>query len=489
MPKIIAREREEKELETAFQSTIPEFIALYGRRRVGKTYLVRNFFENKEDTLFFTMTGTKEGTLPEQTLTFSELVADTFYRPGAPGAPVDIRTTWRDAFRLLTEQIRICPQKKIVLFFDEFPWMATRGSRLLRILEFFWNHYWSQDPRIKIIICGSSSSWILKNIVNNQGGLYNRVTRTIHLEPFNLRQTKLFLNHMNVKLNHRDITDIYMAMGGIPFYLSKITPGYSAAQAIEHLAFQRNSFLLQEFPNLYGTLFEAEGAHIELVRIIAEHRYGIGQAEIVKKAERFSSGGRIVAWLSELEQAGFIAQRTPFGRKKKGIYYVMNDEYSLFYFKWLEPIKKTLLEEGETSGYWELQKNSPSWNSWSGYAFESVCLKHIRQIRESLGLPRTALAYTWRYAPTAGSDEKGAQIDLLFDRADNGITLCDIKYSRTPFVLDKAYAEKLQRQITVFKEQTNTTKNICIAFVAPEGLKKLSIQRNSSRGCHLTRSL
>ncbi len=469
MPKVIAREHETAELDAVYQSQIPELVALYGRRRVGKTFLVRNLFLDREDTVFLTMTGTKDASLAEQTQNLSEIIGDVFY---GPNSRIEIQKTWRDAFRMLTERIRLSPQKKIVLFFDEFPWMAVRGSRLLQTLEFYWNHYWSQDPRIKLIICGSSSSWILKNIVNNRGGLYNRVTRTLHLEPYNLRQTKRYLESINVKLTYRDVADIYMVLGGIPFYLSKVTSGFSATQAIEHLAFQKNSFLLREFSNLYATLFGSGGAHVELARIISAHHYGIAQEELVKNAKRFSSGGRVVQWLLDLEQAGFIKRLTPFGRKRKGLFYIMSDEYSLFYFRWIEPLQKVILEDGVEGGYWEHQKNTPAVNAWAGYAFETICLKHIRQIRIALKLPRTAMAYTWRFIPPSGLNEDGAQIDLLFDRADNSITLCEVKYSRQHFIIDKNYAQKLQRQMRVFKEQTGTNKNLFMAFVTAEGLKK-----------------
>ena len=469
MPIIIGRKIEKEILEEAFQSSEAELVALYGRRRVGKTYLIRNFFEHKEDTLFFTMTGTKDAPQDEQTTNFAQTVRDAFLYEGAP---VDVKKAWRDAFSMLTDLLRLSKKKKLVLFFDEFPWMVTKGSRLLRTFEFFWNHYWSRDPRIKLIICGSSSGWILKNIVHNKGGLYNRVTRTIQLEPFNLKQTKEYLEYNNVRLNYRDITDLYMVMGGIPFYLSKVKPGRSAAQVIEEIAFQKNSFMLTEFANLYATLFGSEGPYIAIAREIADHRYGIGQEELIRKVKRFSSGGRAIKVLTDLEQAGFIARLTPFGRKRKGIYYKMIDEYSLFYFRWIEPIRRAILETGERSGYWGRMQNSQSWYNWAGYAFEALCMKHIQQIRKALHLNSFALAYTWRYTPKKGSGERGAQIDLLFDRDDNAITLCEIKYTKQPYAIDKQCMAKLHRQIDVFKAQTKTRKNIFISFIAAEGLKK-----------------
>ncbi len=469
MARIIGRLTQKNLLEEAYNSEIAEFIAVYGRRRVGKTYLVKQLFENKhnEDMLFFSTTGIKDAPMKEQTKAFSRRIGDVFYREGAP---ITIQENWFDTFQMLTEEIHRCSQKKIILFLDEFPWMSTRGARLIRTLEYFWNQFWSSDSRIKLIVCGSASSWILNNIVNNKGGLYNRVTRSMLLSPFNLHDTKAYLTYKKVKLLDRDITDLYMVLGGIPFYLNKISSGLSVVQIIEELAFQKDSFLLREFSNLYATLFDAEGKHIELARAISKHRYGIGLDDLTDELD-LSRGGRITTWLKELEEAGFITSFTPYG-KAYGKFYKMTDEYSLFYFSWIEPIRQTLIEEQKKAGYWDQLQNSHGWYSWAGYSFEAVCYKHIGQIRTALSISPAALAYSWRHVPLRGTEERGAQIDLLFDRNDNSISLCEIKYTRKPYILDKSAADNLNRQVEVFKKYSKTKKNIFIYFVSAAGLKK-----------------
>lgn len=467
---VVGREEEQKSLEVAYQSEQAEFIALYGRRRVGKTYLIRNHFSSKSEAIFFYATGTKEGTLLEQITNFTEEIGEAFLYKGVQLA---IQKNWRSTFKTLTDNIKSTSEnKKIVLFFDEFPWMVTRNSRLLQTLEYYWNHHWSRDPRIKLIICGSSAGWIVKKIINNKGGLYNRVTRVIHLEPFDLYKTKKYLTYLKIKLNHKQIAYVYMILGGIPFYLSQLTSGLSAIQLVEKLAFKKESFLLKEFKNLYATLFDTKGGHVELARLIASYRYGIGQEMLAQKAEKVTSGGRIVTWLEDLEQASFIIRFKPFLHSKKGIYYRVIDEYSLFYFDWIEPIKESLLDRGMRKGYWESIQHSAAWLSWAGYAFEALCYKHISQISKALNLSPTAIPYTWRHVPTKGSKEKGAQIDLLFDRQDDSITICEIKFSDQPFVIDKAYAEKLKQKIEVFKKKSQTTKNIYLAMICANGLKK-----------------
>ena len=468
MARIIGRRRQKELLERAYRSSDSELIALYGRRRVGKTYLIRTFFEQKDDDLvFFDMTGIKDGSVEEQTKLFCLMIRNAFY---GRHTPITIQKNWIDTFEMLTDAIIQCPKKKIVLFFDEFPWMVTRGSRLMKTFTHYWNQYWMKDHRIKLILCGSSSGWIVKNIVKNRGGLFSRVTRTIKLKPFNLHETKAYLKHRNITLSERDIADIYMALGGIPFYLSKVESGLSAAEVIDELGFRQDSFMLNEFSELYPTLFDPKGAHKNIARFIGQHRYGVSIAQITK-ALKLTRGGRIITWLNELIEAGFIAKFTPYGSKRKGVMYRLIDEYSLFYFRWLEPIEETLLATGEEPGYWGRIKNSPAWYSWAGYAFESLSFKHIHQIRRTLKLTDTSY-HTWHYTPKKGSNESGAQIDLLFDRKDNSITICEIKYSRQPFILDKENAEKLHRQIDVFKKQTRTKKNIFIAFVSAEGLKE-----------------
>ncbi len=465
---IVGRKTELNILTQMLSSNVPEFLAIYGRRRVGKTFLIRSFFE-KKTSLLFDVTGSKDGALVEQVRHFTKEIGRVFYN----GARLKEPKNWDLAFEMLTEALISSPKnKKIVLFFDEFPWMATKNSRLLQSLEYYWNQHWSRDKRIKLIICGSSASWIIEKIVNNKGGLYNRLTRNIYLEPFNLRDSKRFLSSIGVKLNNEQVLQIYMVTGGIPYYLSKIERGLSAMQNIELLAFQRKSFLAEEFENLFSSLYEEPGSYIEIVRIIASRRYGIGQEELLRQLGKTLHGKTGLKRLKALQDANFITSFKPHFHKKRGIYYKVIDEYTLFYLDWIEPIKATLLTKGPMKGYWEKQRGSPSWSSWSGYAFESVCYKHLPQISQSLKMSPRAIPNTWRYVPRKGSDEKGAQIDLLFDRDDGSLTICEIKYTIKPYLIDKQESTKLKQRIMVFKEITRTKKQIFLAVISANGLKR-----------------
>ena len=465
---LIGREEELAILEQLYKSDKPEFLALYGRRRVGKTFLIREFFRAKKDVLFFNATGQKDGTLREQTILFTQQISKGFYGK----LKLQQGKNWNETFEILTTAIEQTPQnKKIILFFDELPWMATRNSKLLQSLDYYWNQYWSNDKRIKLIICGSAASWIIHNIVRNKAGLHNRLTEKICLKPFKLPDTKKFLEHLGIKLKNAQILFIYMVTGGIPYYLSKIKKGLSAAQNIEKLAFSSNAFFLEEFDNLFAALFDNHEAYIKIIKIIATRRYGIGKTELLKLCGESLVGEEGMKRLNDLEDAGFIASFKAHFHKRQGIYYRLADEFTSFYIKWIEPIRHTLQENALEAGYWQAMQNSPEWHSWLGYSFESICYKHIAAIRKKLLLDPMAIANSWRYVPKKGSKEEGAQIDLLFDRRDDSITLCEIKYTDEPFVLTKDYVKILERKRDVFKMQTQTKKQIFIAMIAAHGLQ------------------
>ena len=411
------------------------------------------------------MTGIQKGSLKIQLKEFAKQVGETFYQ----GAPLIPQTNWMDAFDALTQAVNKIPKdKKVVLFLDELPWMATPRSNLLMALEFYWNRYWAFDDRIKLIICGSATSWIIEKIINNTGGLHNRVTRTIHLKPFSLHEVENYLKSRKIRLNHRQILDLYIVLGGVPLYWSFIQKGRSAHQSIDELCFQNDGPLVKEFRRLFESLFEDAKPYVDLIRKIAKHRYGIGQTELIKKS-KLPNGGNTVKKLSQLEEAGFITSLVPYGRKDKGIYYLIDDEYSLFYLSWIEPNLKAIAKKTKNKGFWVSQATRPTWKAWSGLSFEAVCYKHIDQIREALNIDAGSIAGTWRFFPKEG--EEGAQIDLLFDRPDGSITLCELKCSDKLFVIDKVYAHELLRKTEVFRKHLKLEKQLFLAMITTFGLK------------------
>lgn len=463
--KIIGRQKEQKLVKELLGSKNAEFIAIYGRRRVGKTYLIKNMIDSFP-CKFLHVTGLQKGSLKNQLETFTTRLGVTFYQ----GVPLKPYKSWMDAFEALSQAIAKTPKsEKIVIFLDELPWMATPRSKLLMVLELYWNQHWVFDPRIKLIICGSATSWIINNIINDKGGLHNRVTRTIHLHPFSLSEVESYLQEKKIKLSHRQILDLYVVLGGVPLYWFWMRKGKTAHEMIDELCFQKGGPLVKEFDRLFASLFEDPKPYISLIRIIGKHRYGIGQAELLSKS-KLPSGGSTVRKLRELEEAGFITSLVPYKHTDKGVYYLVDDEYSLFYLYWIEPNLKSLAKKESLEGFWLSQSQQPSWRSWEGYAFESVCYKHIHQIRRALNIDPGALAGSWRYNPRT-KDEEGAQIDLLFDRPDNAITLCEIKCSSEPFAIDKNYANILRRKERIFRKHTRTKKQLFLAMITTHGLR------------------
>jgi hypothetical protein len=467
--KLIGRKDEQHILEELYTSKNPEFLAMYGRRRVGKTYLLKTFFSRKS-CIFFSATGIQKGDITEQIERFMVELSRVFYG----GSPLEKPKDWFAVFDVLHNAIEkmVSKKQKVVLLFDEFPWMVTHRSKLLTVIEYFWNQHWSMDSRIKLLVCGSSASWIIKKIINNKGGLHNRITRKIQLSPFCLNESQQFLASQGVRLNKKQVTQIYMVAGGIPYYLKQAQKGLSATQNIDVMAFKKNCLLFKEFDNLFSSLFDDAEPYIEAIKIIAKYRQGIGQEELISESKLISRGGRASARLKELEEAGFILSFTPHFRQRKGIYYKVIDEYTLFYLKWIEPIRNSLQKQSLEDGYWEGESQTPSWLSWSGYAFEAICYKHLSQIRRKLKIKPNAIANSWRFVPKVGAEENGAQIDILFDRKDDAITLCEIKYSEKPFVINKQCARNLMNKEQVFIDKTKTKKQIFTALIVASGVKE-----------------
>lgn len=463
---IVGRDNEKKELEDAYASKEAELIAVYGRRRVGKTHLVRNFYSKKR-CLFFCVTGIKYGLIQVQLERFAKMLGEIFYS----GAQLKSPATWMEAFQQLSEAIRsISKKKKIVLFFDELPWLASKKSGVLQALEYFWNQYWVNDVRLNLVICGSSASWMIKKIIKNRGGLHNRITRRINLMPFNLRESKYFLEKMGVKLKSPHLVRLYMAMGGVPYYLKQVKKRFSADQNINKLFFNQGGLFLDEFDEVFASLFDDSDAYKELITIISKSREGILRSTIEEKSKLTGKGGRLTKRLYDLEVSGFISRHIPIGHKKRGIYYRVTDEYCLFYLKWIEPVKHQLIRE-KNSNYWLEMVNTPAYNSWSGYAFENICYKHIQQIKKKLQLPSIVLGSSWRYSPKKSSEQSGAQIDLLFVRTDKAITLCEIKYTKNPYVLDKSAYNNLRDKLAIYERETRKNLQCFFVLISAQGIR------------------
>ncbi len=463
---IIGRTDQIAILKQSLNSSGAEFIAVYGRRRIGKTYLIREYFDSG---ICFEMTGIPGSSLKDQLLNFSISLGKSMGTGINPAIPA----SWFEAFLQLESFLESLKNTKLkgkrVVFIDELPWLNTAKSNFLAALQHFWNGYGSKQTNLILVVCGSSASWMIQHIVRSRGGLHNRLTRQIRLLPFTLAETREFLRNKGIrKLNNYSIIQLYMALGGVPYYLNFIKPGLSAAQLIEMLCFADSGPLRREYEQLYRSLFEKGEQHMKIVELLSEKRKGMSRSEILAQAG-VKSGGTASLILEELEESGFIESGIPFGKKANDVVYRLSDEFSLFHLKWIKPVGKR--SQGE--GYWMTRQNSQQMKIWAGYCFENICMKHVQKLKIKLGISgiETQIS-TWRFQPPKESDLSGAQIDLLIDRKDGIINLCEMKFYNTEYTIDSSYAKELKQKIEVFRKQTGTRKNIFLTLVTPFGINR-----------------
>lgn len=454
--KLIGREKERAILLKTLQSDEAEMVAVIGRRRVGKTFLIRTVYEQ---FIRFELTGQQNASTKRQLNNFAFQMKEFFGDKAPQKTPDD----WQEAF----QQLIIClktieTSEKVVLFFDEIPWLSSRKSSFLAGLDFFWNSWAVKRSNIIVVICGSAASWMIRKVVYHKGGLHNRITRQVYLDPFNLYETELYLKSRNITLDRYQILQIYMALGGVPHYLKEVEEGKSAIQNVEQLCFSRTGLLADEFQKLYPALFDKADNHIAIITALAQKWKGLTRREIIQET-KMSDGGSLSRFLEELTTSGFISEYLAFGKRKKDVYYRLTDEYSLFYLRFIQNYKKQVADS------WQNFSQTPQYAAWAGYAFENICLKHTAEIKKALGISGI-------YTETSGfyqrgtADESGIQIDLMLDRRDNVIDLFELKFYNETIRLDKNDALALREKMATFKRLTATRKQIFLNFLTTFGL-------------------
>ena len=443
--KIIGRKGEVLLLKQLIASPKAEFVAIYGRRRIGKTYLVKNVYAGHTS---FEFTGTQNATLKNQLFKFFEKIK-TFFGETPNAKPP---STWYEAFQVLKTGLAKKNDQKQVVFFDELPWIATPKSNFLEELAYFWNDWAAYQPQLVIVVCGSAAAWMLQKVVNGKGGLHNRLTQRINLKPFTLAETQQYLESLGVRWDHYQTLQFYMAVGGVPAYLQGVRPGTTVAQTIDRLFFTPEGMMRGEFDNLYASLFLSYHNHVEVIRALAGKWSGLTRQDIVAHT-KIQDGGGLTVLLNELEAASFIMRFPLYKKGVKGGVYRLTDEYSLFYLKFVEG--KPLLGKNE----WLKQSGQDSYKIWSGYAFENICLKHNEAIKMALGITGIHTETT-TYLHKGESTGDGFQIDLLIDRADRAINLCEIKFYGDNYPLTDAYADALRQRREKFRQLTRTKKQL-----------------------------
>lgn len=450
---IIGRNKEQQTLNDLVESKRPEFLAVYGRRRVGKTYLIKEYFNHR---FAFYSSGVIGGNIKTKLKVFNDSLIEY-------GSPIKTRPNdWFEAFARLKQLIDKSTivdsaSGKIVIFLDEVPWMDSPRSDFKAALDLFWNTYASSNPRILLIVCGSATSWVIDNIIDDVGGFYKRVTRTMKIEPFSLGECEKLLTLNDINYTRADISLCYMIFGGIPYYLNLLNRRLSLAQNINELLFKENGALHFEYNILFSSLFKNHQVHMNLIEKISQNKSGITRDEIID--DELKSGSVLSKALKELEQCGFIRTYNNFSKTKRNIIYQLIDPFTYFC---LNLLNKNQIKD------WNLFINTPGYFTWCGTSFEILCLNHLRQIKKTLDIYGVQ---SNDYAFKSKSKKNGCQIDLLIDRSDNVINLCEIKYTLNPFEIDQNYEKSIINKIEVFKNETKTKKAIFVTMISFNGIK------------------
>lgn len=459
---IIGREKEKEILMNAVRDNESHLVAIYGRRRIGKTYLAR---QTLGDRFTFQHAGLSDGTLKEQLNAF----ADSLQEAGlTETAKIE---SWLEAFHHLKSLIKQSKEKKKVIFIDELSWMDTPKSGLITALENFWNGWASARDDIVLIVSASATSWMLSKVVHNKGGLYNRLTDQIHLEQFSLSECEQYIKSKGIAFNRDNIMQYYMVFGGVPYYWTFIEKGYSVNQNIDRALFAKNAPLKDEFKYLYASIFKNPEPYLKIIKALAGKKTGMTRDEIIDATHINNSGG-LSTKLEELLSCGFIRKYNNYGKKRNDSTYQLIDNYTLFYYHFLA-------RTPDDENYWSNQLNQPTVNSWRGLAFEKVCLTHIAKIKQKLGISGV-LTEVSSFICRADADKgiTGSQIDLLIVRKDQVINLCEMKYSDAEYTVTKSVDTSIRNKINDLSVVTGTHYAIYPTLVTTYGLKENSYSGN-----------
>ena len=451
---MVGRHKEKSALLNAAERTEAQFVAVYGRRRVGKTYLIRETFH---DDFCFCHVGVSGVGTAEQLLNFR----DSLVKYGHDQCPA--LKSWREAFLALEKLIERCEKQRKVVFIDELPWMDTRRSKFIPALEHFWNGYASTRKDMLLVVCGSATSWMMNKLIKNHGGLHNRVTDRIYLKPFCLAECEEYASELGLSYSREEIALGYMIFGGVPFYWSLMERGLSLRQNVDALVFADTGKLRGEFAELFASLFKDGPMYRNMVTALSSVKSGMTRDELIHRLN-LSDGGKISRCLADLESSGFVRRYVAFGKKKKDAVFQLIDNFSLFHLKYLSD------DPNADEKFWQNTAGSSMQSSWTGLAFERLCLQHIWQLKNALQIGGVLThVCSWRHVP----DERcpnGAQIDLVIDRADGVIDVCEMKYVRDEFIPDEKTDADMRRRMSVFTTVTKTRKSVNAVLITPYGM-------------------
>jgi hypothetical protein len=453
---MIGRNEQTQVLNDALKAKNASFAAITGRRRVGKTFLVHEVYK---DNFCFTVSGIQNAKLNVQLNNFVQKIGE--YSNGE--FTLKKAKDWQSVFFLFKSYLQSLPKnRKQVIFIDELPWMTTSKSGFIQLLAHLWNDYLSQEKHFILVVCGSATSWITNKIINDKGGFHNRINLPIHLKPFSLAETKAFLERKKISFSPSGIAELHMVLGGLPYYLEQIKRGESVSKAIERICFSETGTLKYEYQNLYKALFTNWENHEAVVACLAAAHQGLSREQLVTKS-KIKAGGPFTRAMKDLVLTGFVEEIIPFGKRKRGTHYRLMDEFSVFYHRFMKGNEK------KDASIWQQISQSQSYKIWRGFAFETLCMKHISEIKSAMGI-KNVYTEVSSFSKIGTTAESGFQLDLIIDRKDQAINLCECKFYESNFEITKKYAQEIKLRKSRFKAETNTKKMLLNTFISNEDL-------------------
>ena len=459
---MIGREEEIREMNERYDSGKPEFIAVYGRRRVGKTYLID---EALKDRITFRHSGLspvdeqnhKNGLKEQLRHFYLSLQLQGMKKSKCP-------TSWLEAFFMLERHLQsIDNGSRQVVFLDELPWMDTPRSGFITALEAFWNGWAYHRDTMMLVVCGSATSWMTDKLINNYGGLYGRLTSRIKLDPFTLNECERFFQSKGITLSRYDIAQGYMVVGGIPYYLDYMRKGLSLAKNIDRMFFAEGAKLRDEYDRLFASVFSNPEQMKSIVQLLGTCHSGFTRQEILAKTG-LDDGGAVTKLLKALEVSDFIKAYIPLGKGKRDLHYKLTDPFCLFHLKFLQGQNEI------DPDFWMHNVASQSVSAWRGIAFEELCFSHIGQIKKALDILGVSSKQS-AFVVKGDGETEGMQIDLLIDRKDNVLNLCEMKFVGDEFEVDNDYEKKLRHRLQWMLDHINRKQSLQMTLVTTFGLK------------------
>ncbi len=455
MIQFVGREEELSKIHAFLQKPNPGIAVVFGRRRIGKTELIRHGLIGRK---YISFEGLENRSKADQ------LDAFLFQLSQQTGNDFTSKKSgiksWKEAFALL---IPLVESEGYHLVFDEFQWMANYRSEIVSDLKLVWDQYLSQNGQgTKLILCGSIASYMTNSILQSKA-LYGRVDLVIGLSGFHLWETREILGSERAL---EEVLEAHMLVGGVPRYLELLQAAPSVRLGMEQEGFTRYGYFTEEYTRIFLGHFGRNPDYETIVATLAKHPYGLLRKELIKHA-KLKGGGALTRQIDELESAGFVSSHPPFHRTSSSPLrkYFLSDPYLRFYFAFIFPKRKQIHGGQQKGSLFARICDTSEFYAWKARAFENLCFAHASWLADELKFS----AVEYQFGPffrSASPGSPGVQIDMIFDRADHVITLCEAKYQRKP--VGKAIIKEVDAKVAAIEEQF-PKKTIQKVLIAPNG--------------------